>query len=208
MPAPTSWRKNEMGIAAMSFRRKTILGIATIEAVLLLILVGTGLGLMHQSNEQELIKRATTIATLVATVSKEAVLTNDLASLESFVQEIMKNSGLVYVRVRNRDGVVLAQEGNDRELMRPFNADQLVDDANDGVFDTYAKIQVADTAYGQVELGLSTREIYDALARARQWATGFAIIEMALVALFSFVLGRSEERRVGKECRSRWSPYH
>ena len=23
-----------------------------------------------------------------------------------------------------------------------------------------------------------------------------------------FVLDRSEERRVGKECRSRWSPYH
>src|SRR3712207_7103393 len=28
-------------------------------------------------------------------------------------------------------------------------------------------------------------------------------------ALRSFVVsGRSEERRVGKECRSRWSPYH
>ena len=25
---------------------------------------------------------------------------------------------------------------------------------------------------------------------------------------FPFRLGRSEERRVGKECRSRWSPYH
>ena len=23
-----------------------------------------------------------------------------------------------------------------------------------------------------------------------------------------FISGRSEERRVGKECRSRWSPYH
>ena len=23
-----------------------------------------------------------------------------------------------------------------------------------------------------------------------------------------FYIGRSEERRVGKECRSRWSPYH
>ena len=23
-----------------------------------------------------------------------------------------------------------------------------------------------------------------------------------------FILMRSEERRVGKECRSRWSPYH
>ena len=25
---------------------------------------------------------------------------------------------------------------------------------------------------------------------------------------FSVTHGRSEERRVGKECRSRWSPYH
>ena len=25
---------------------------------------------------------------------------------------------------------------------------------------------------------------------------------------FSVALFRSEERRVGKECRSRWSPYH
>src|ERR1039458_4002925 len=28
------------------------------------------------------------------------------------------------------------------------------------------------------------------------------------VMLFVFHEGRSEERRVGKECRSRWSPYH
>ena len=27
-------------------------------------------------------------------------------------------------------------------------------------------------------------------------------------ACHKFTLNRSEERRVGKECRSRWSPYH
>ena len=27
-------------------------------------------------------------------------------------------------------------------------------------------------------------------------------------AAFEFITKRSEERRVGKECRSRWSPYH
>ena len=34
--------------------------------------------------------------------------------------------------------------------------------------------------------------------------------EAKLIARINFVLGgnRSEERRVGKECRSRWSPYH
>ena len=29
-----------------------------------------------------------------------------------------------------------------------------------------------------------------------------------LLSVSSKVLDRSEERRVGKECRSRWSPYH
>ena len=28
------------------------------------------------------------------------------------------------------------------------------------------------------------------------------------ITMWSFWLARSEERRVGKECRSRWSPYH
>ena len=35
-------------------------------------------------------------------------------------------------------------------------------------------------------------------------------INASLVGVFSEALKepRSEERRVGKECRSRWSPYH
>ena len=32
--------------------------------------------------------------------------------------------------------------------------------------------------------------------------------QSSLIAAFDFDYTRSEERRVGKECRSRWSPYH
>ena len=32
--------------------------------------------------------------------------------------------------------------------------------------------------------------------------------EKIKLASIDELLGRSEERRVGKECRSRWSPYH
>src|SRR5256885_15325419 len=40
-----------------------------------------------------------------------------------------------------------------------------------------------------------------------EWLPGFTFAIFASTR--SFVgLGRSEERRVGKECRSRWSPYH
>ena len=52
----------------------------------------------------------------------------------------------------------------------------------------------------------------DAWRRMRRSHT--AVIGMILFALIVIVcfsaplFSRSEERRVGKECRSRWSPYH
>ena len=39
-------------------------------------------------------------------------------------------------------------------------------------------------------------------------ARGSGVPVRALSSGFLILLGRSEERRVGKECRSRWSPYH
>src|SRR5574337_1704500 len=52
-----------------------------------------------------------------------------------------------------------------------------------------------------------------ALAQARQVSPAFLLACMAAVWLAdiaAYFVGRarSEERRVGKECRSRWSPYH
>src|SRR2546427_9256891 len=51
---------------------------------------------------------------------------------------------------------------------------------------------------GQAELRL---ELADGLAPARTDA-------LVLRRILENLIGRSEERRVGKECRSRWSPYH
>ena len=35
-----------------------------------------------------------------------------------------------------------------------------------------------------------------------------AALGVVFFLVIPFTLHRSEERRVGKECRSRWSPYH
>ncbi|MGD8207624.1 MAG: hybrid sensor histidine kinase/response regulator, partial [Thiohalocapsa sp.] len=68
----------------MTFRVKTILGIALIEAILLAILVFSGLRWLRESNEEQLVERASTSAHLFATTAKDAVLATDLASLQSF----------------------------------------------------------------------------------------------------------------------------
>ena len=58
-----------------------------------------------------------------------------------------------------------------------------------------AIIQDADTAK-VLMLGFMNKEAYD------------KTVETGKVTFFSRTKNRSEERRVGKECRSRWSPYH
>ena len=45
----------------------------------------------------------------------------------------------------------------------------------------------------------------DAVQQAKSGHPG---TPMALAPLIYTFWNRSEERRVGKECRSRWSPYH
>ena len=58
----------------MSFRLKTILGIALIEAVLLAVLIVSGLRWLQESNQAQLLQRAETSVHLFAALTKDAVL--------------------------------------------------------------------------------------------------------------------------------------
>ena len=48
------------------------------------------------------------------------------------------------------------------------------------------------------------------LPEAHEWQATLYEVQRILMVVMSHVAtdDRSEERRVGKECRSRWSPYH
>ena len=56
-------------------------------------------------------------------------------------------------------------------------------------------------------------KFYQAFLYSDRWqqyikGVGTTLLVTAIALVLGVVLGRSEERRVGKECRSRWSPYH
>ena len=54
----------------------------------------------------------------------------------------------------------------------------------------------------------------EASLKAKLELAGFRLVEPGQIPDYLITIGgdgtddRSEERRVGKECRSRWSPYH
>src|SRR2546427_1219421 len=57
-------------------------------------------------------------------------------------------------------------------------------------------------------IGFSARDETVAVTAGQIVTLNFAIQPIAVTLSDVVVVGRSEERRVGKECRSRWSPYH
>ena len=69
----------------------------------------------------------------------------------------------------------------------------------------YAGLEMAARTGGQLNLNGNAPETYAGWARAR--LTAFHQLLRAH-GRKGRIRGRSEERRVGKECRSRWSPYH
>ncbi len=172
----------------MSFRLKTVLGIALIEAALLLILVMSSLYELRGTGEEQLRQRAQTTASLFASTTADAVLAYDLASLESQVAEVMSNPGLVYARVRS-NGEVLAESGSDGALGGIFVDDADLDAVTDGVFDRSAPIMVGGENYGRVEIGLDIAHMQRELSRATRTFSSIAASELLLSGLFSFVLG-------------------
>ncbi|MFK7966875.1 MAG: sensor histidine kinase [Burkholderiaceae bacterium] len=173
----------------LSLRWKTILGVAGIEAVLLLLLVSLAMSQMRASNNEGLVKRAATVATLFATTSKDATLAYDLASLESFVNEVMKNPDLRYARVLSAGGDVLASAGIATGDVNDFVADQSIDSVIDGVYDASAVIEEGGARYGSVQIGIDTTRITSTLNDLTRWSYSIAALELGLVALFSFILG-------------------
>ena len=171
----------------MSFRLKTVLGIALIEIVLLSVLVFSGLRYIETSNERQFQERASTTARLLATMTTDAVIAMDLATLDALMQETLKNPDLLYVRIRARGGEILAQGGITASSARE---EETIDDGTVKRIDSTHPITIAGSNFGSVEVGLSTAQLGATLSEAKRWLLGVALSEIVLVAIFGYLLGR------------------
>ena len=141
----------------MSFRLKTILGIAAIEAVLLTLLVWSGLRFIQQSVEQEFIQRAQATIKAFTVTTKSAVIASDLGSLQIFVQETLNYPGVLFARVRDENGRILASAGDEALLARPFFADIDFGAVSDDIFDVSSEIAEAGMTFRSGRTGVVRR---------------------------------------------------
>ena len=183
------WSGTAVHNPTMRFRTKTIVGVAVIEFVLLAVLVGSALSILRDSNEAELIRRVQLGGQLLAVAAKDAVISQDLATLDSLVTEAMSSGQIAFVSVLDASDRVLSSKGDPALLARPFHADTRIDQVADGVFEWSAPVLAGGIRHGEVRVGVSTAPLNVLLLSARRWAASIAAIEIALVALFSWLLG-------------------
>ncbi len=172
----------------MSYHLKIMLGIASVQAVLLLLLALVGLQFLHSASEQELKKRAYTAVRLFAVSTQEALLSSNFASLDSAALEMVSDPDIKYARVFDTQKVI-AQSGKTEALALPFRAEQAFDDLQGGVYHASAKINVGGVDYGKVEVGLSVEAIYAELLKARIRIFSIAGAAVLVVGLLSYWLG-------------------
>jgi PAS domain S-box-containing protein len=171
----------------MSFRWKTVIGIAVIEALLLCVLIWSSLSFLSESNKQQLAKRAASSARLFATMAKNPLLAMDLATLESQVELLVEDPSIAYARVVSVSRGPLAQRGTPPSAARSeaVEGGQVID----GVCHEVVLISEGGFKFGWVEVGLTDAAISETLAQAKRNELSMAGLGMLLSALFSFGLG-------------------
>jgi two-component system NtrC family sensor kinase len=176
-------------LLSLSLRTKTIVGVALIAAILFLILITTVFKLLNDLVDTSVDTSAQTTTNLFVSTAKNAFLSYDLASLEADATEMLSNPNISYVRVLDNNNNVYVEKGEPEALNHPFQLDSDVMSAIDGIYDTAADIKVGETLYGRVEIGLDVDSINQSVNRVRTWTLTLAAIELALIALCSFLLG-------------------
>ncbi|MBI5449993.1 MAG: PAS domain S-box protein [Gammaproteobacteria bacterium] len=179
----------------MSFRLKIILGIILIQALLLIVLIAISLNFLKLSNEVELSKRASSLVSLFSVTARPLILEGNRTALQILSNTVAGQPGVEYVRIRHA-GKVLAASGDPARLGQPFVEDFMVGDVSDGIFDTYATITADGRTLGQVEIGISIKEIATVTSAASRQISTVALIGMFFSILMSIALGNYFARQL------------
>lgn len=172
----------------MSFRLKTILGIALIEGVMLLLLVFTSVSYLKESNQTEIEKRAQLTVSLFSVAAKEALVELDKPKLTLLAKELSRQQEIDYVYIHKGNELIVAMHKEENTAV--WDGDDVPVSSNQAqVFNIEMKISDLGRDIGTIQIGFD-RSGFDALLlQASTRFFSIAGLEIILVALFSWLFG-------------------
>jgi two-component system NtrC family sensor kinase len=172
-----------------TLRSKIAIGVTFIEAAFLLFLAVMVTSLVKDILHDSLTTKAQISSQLFASMTTDAIMTYDVASLDSFVNVILQQPDIAYARVLGPNNKVLAQAGSAAILAETRHFDTSINKVNDDIFDTYTEIIVDGQLFGRVELGMQTNSIAASIYEIQSVVAGVAFTEIIFVSIISFIFG-------------------
>lgn len=181
----------------LGIRTQAVIGIGLIETSMLLLLLYSVFEFIDSYSASEVERRANSIARIFAATTADDVLSLDIASLQSFVDQAAATPGTAFARVTDYNGHLLAEAGNPNALHQAGQENG--DGAELQVLHTArAEIIKADMSYGAVEVGLDLQEQVAAITAIKQRSLLIAALEIIAAAVFSIAAGFYLVRRLKK----------
>jgi signal transduction histidine kinase/CheY-like chemotaxis protein len=182
----------------VSFLLKTVLGIAAIEAVLLFLLVFSSNQALSSSLGSEVAKRAETTLDLLDAATHDAILSSDLATLDSVADLAIDIPDVVHARILGTGGQVLAEAADPDYTPGPTVTVVDALDSGTGYHMESREIRVGGVRHATIEVHFSTASELAAREDLQRKNLLIAASELILVALFSLLLGSYLTRELKK----------
>ena len=126
-----------------------------------------------------------------------AILTA-IGLLEEGLQDIFKELAQQLTKVVPKDAL---------ELIAEFARNEIANSKNGGLF-SLSFVAALWTSSGAIGTAMTALDQIQQTSPDKKRPFWKAKLVSIALTIGTIILLRSEERRVGKECRSRWSPYH
>jgi len=172
----------------MSFRLKAVLAIALIEVLVLASLLWLHGWSLHSTNAQRFAEQAQDSAQLLATSVADAVVTLDLATVDSILAAAIDAPNVAAARVISPTGVVLSESGDAAGAWGP-------EAGLEAAFGR-APVTVGGTDFGAVKVALSTAALRAEVTAALRHSAGIAALQVLVVALVGWLIGASMLRQL------------
>jgi len=161
-----------------------------IQATLLAIVIIVDINAFQEAQSNTLVDRTTTMSNVISASATNAVIAEDLATLDALAEAVTENASIVYIRILDKNGEVLSESGNEAALDKKFVEDKnLQSSDSDAVYDIKKDMDLGGYSYGSIEMGISTVILLENINQAVDRSLLISVFELFAVAILSFLLG-------------------
>lgn len=182
-----------------SFHTRLVAGNLILLTMLLAAASVLGIQFLLESKERELISKAETLAHVFSASIRDAVISNDVATIRDFSESVVARDEIKYVRITDANDTIFYETGNGTSKDQVSGRTPSIrDNSPESTFDYHSSIDVEGTHFGKIFFGIDIAQINSDIVTLKGYFAGFTVFLIVLITVISSIFLRMQTRRLEK----------